>query len=454
MGYAGVKLIYDALQKSAKTGGMDAKTAAIVLTIPPPPPPQPSPIVSAVFTIAATVILTPVVGVPLASAMSSAAVTAANGGDVKQIATNALTSYVATNPGLSTIQKLTASASIQLATGAKPEDVVRNVAATVAANSLTEGIPGVEQSKVITEVLGNINKNIAELAPDVIQNTVKSAMINAERQAVAASINGQDVVKNAIAGAGGGAVAQEVLYATDNKAIARAAAEYAQYKAAGYSDQAALTKSVQGFASEQAKTEAAAKIKQQTAGLSAEQVGVSQTYGQSAAFPTAQAGQFTGTEAGEKSLAKTYTDETTTPVGASLSTISSPGGFQGRVVSRGGELPERIVTAKESLPGGTTTGTAGEDLSVLTPDVATEKTAEKTPEQQRRDMILTSLINKQVDTPLYSNKVAQQSGPGTAALAQALRVGDVGAPIFGRDEEGKKAGWNLESLRYMGDVGA
>jgi hypothetical protein len=69
-------------------------------------------------------------------------------------------------------------------------------------------------------------------------------------------------------------------------------------------------------------------------------------------------------------------------------------------------------------------------------------------------MILTSLINKQVDTPLYSNKVAPQSGPGTAALAQALRVGDVGAPIFGRDEEGKKAGWNLESLRYMGDVGA
>jgi len=454
MGYAGVKLIYDALQKSANTGGMDAKTAAIVKTIPPPPKPEPNPIVSTVFTIAATVILTPVVGVPLASAISSAAVTAANGGNVQQIATNALTSYVATNPGLSAVEKLTASASIQLATGAKPADVVKNVVASVAASSLTEGIPGVEQSKVITQVLGDINKSIADLAPNVIQDTVKSAMINAERQAVAASINGQDVVKNAIAGAGGGAVADLGLLATDNKAVARAAGEYAQYKAAGYSDQAALNKAVQGFASEQAKTEAATKIKQQTAGLSAEQVGVSQTYGQPAAFPTAQAGQFTGTEAGEKSLAKTYTDETATPVGASLSVVSSPGGFQGRTVSRGGELPEKIVTAKESLPGGTTTGTAGEDLSILSADTTP---AEKSPEQQRRDMILTSLINKQVDTPLYSSApktVTQQAGPGSQALAQALRVGDIGAPIFGRDEEGRKAGWNLQSLRYMGDVGA
>jgi len=455
MGYAGVKLIYDALQKSANTGGMDAQTAAIVKTIPPPPKPEPNPIVSAVFTIGATIILSPVVGVPLASAMSSAAVTAANGGDIKQIATNALTSYVATNPGLSAVEKLTASASIQLATGAKPADVVKNVVASVAASSLTEGIPGVEQSKVITEVLGNINKNIAELAPDVIQNTVKSAMINAERQAVAASINGQDVVKNAIAGAGGGAVAQEVLYATDNKAIARAAAEYAQYKAAGYSDQAALAKSVQGFASEQAKTEAAEKIKQQTAGLSAEQVGVSQTYGQTAAFPTAQAGQFTGTEAGEKSLAKTYTDETATPVGASLGVVSSPGGFQGRTTRDvGGSLPMQYSTKQESLPTGTTTDTAGQDLSLLSADTTP---AEKSPEQQRRDMILTSLINKQVDTPLYSSApktVTQQAGPGSQALAQALRVGDIGAPIFGRDEEGRKAGWNLQSLRYMGDVGA
>lgn len=43
--------------------------------------------------------------------------------------------------------------------------------------------------------------------------------------------------------------------------------------------------------------------------------------------------------------------------------------------------------------------------------------------------------------------------PGSQALSQALRIGDPGAPIFGgdKDKEGaKKSGWNVESLRYMG----
>jgi hypothetical protein len=42
--------------------------------------------------------------------------------------------------------------------------------------------------------------------------------------------------------------------------------------------------------------------------------------------------------------------------------------------------------------------------------------------------------------------------PGSQALAQALRIGDAGAPIFGGDKEdkGKQSGWNVESLRYMG----
>lgn len=43
--------------------------------------------------------------------------------------------------------------------------------------------------------------------------------------------------------------------------------------------------------------------------------------------------------------------------------------------------------------------------------------------------------------------------PGSEALAQALRIGDAGAPIFGgdKDKEGaKQSGWNVESLRYMG----
>ena len=41
--------------------------------------------------------------------------------------------------------------------------------------------------------------------------------------------------------------------------------------------------------------------------------------------------------------------------------------------------------------------------------------------------------------------------PGSEALAQALRI-DPGAPVFGGEKDkGKKSGWNVESLRYMGN---
>jgi len=46
------------------------------------------------------------------------------------------------------------------------------------------------------------------------------------------------------------------------------------------------------------------------------------------------------------------------------------------------------------------------------------------------------------------------TAPGSSALAQALRT-DMGAPIFGgdKDKEGRRSGWNVESLRYMGNSG-
>lgn len=55
-------------------------------------------------------------------------------------------------------------------------------------------------------------------------------------------------------------------------------------------------------------------------------------------------------------------------------------------------------------------------------------------------------------TPVTPTQTQLTYGPGSQALAQALRVGDVGAPVFGGEKEGgKKAGWNVESLRYMGN---
>lgn len=56
-------------------------------------------------------------------------------------------------------------------------------------------------------------------------------------------------------------------------------------------------------------------------------------------------------------------------------------------------------------------------------------------------------------TPTSVTTTGAGQAPGSQALAQALRIGDAGAPIFGgdKDKEGaKKSGWNVESLRYMG----
>jgi hypothetical protein len=230
------KLIYDALQKSANTGGMDAKTAAIVKTIPPPPKTEGmGGITGAVFTIVAATILTPFVGVPLAAAMSSAGVTAANGGDVKQIATNAVLSYVTVSPNLSVTQKIAASSAVQLANGAKPEDVIRNAVGTVAAYQ-------------VPEVLKNINKEIASFAPNTVQDTVKSAMVNAENQAVFALITKQDVAANAIAGAVGGTVADVSKFGFDDPIAQKAIGEYAKYVSLGVPSQNAAAFAASDYA--------------------------------------------------------------------------------------------------------------------------------------------------------------------------------------------------------------
>jgi len=462
MGYFGVKLIYDALQKSANTGGLDAKTAAIVKTIPAPKKPSPNAIVSTAFVIAGTIILTPVVGAPIAASISSAAVTAANGGNVKQIATSAAVGYVTANPGLSGTEKIVASGAIQLASGAKPEDVIRNVIASTASN------------QILPSVLNKLNTAIAEQFPDGIDKTVKSAFINAERQALAATITGQDASRAALAGFAGGtaadlaqwgaSVAAPKMEDVNTKSIGIAAGEYAQYKLAGYSDEQALNKAAQGVFSIQAQAAAKEELKKQTAGLSGEQVMAALNYG--------QAGQATGLDTGKKLTEQFTTGEA--PIGGSLSVLSTPDipGARTRdpTASRdvGGQLPTQYATKKESLPGGTTSATAGEDLSLVSTDsfaaenIAPPSAEEKTPEQLRRDSILLSLINKNFDyggggggtkTSKATPTTQGQGSVGTSALAQALRIGDVGAPIFGRDEEGKKAGWNLESLRYMGNAG-
>jgi hypothetical protein len=369
--------------------------------------------------------------------------------------------------GLSLGTQLAYNAASSIAQGADPKEILKNTVATIVADGLTKGIPGVEASKNIPTELSKINKAIADAGPGFVSATVQSGLINAERQAVAALITGQDIAKNAAAGFAGGTLADLVgvglakLSPTMSdsliQSLSRAVAEYGQYKTAGFTDEEALAKATTGYLAEQQKIEAAAaRQKQQTAGLTTEQVGLSQTYGQTAGLPYGQAGQYTGVETDGKSLAPVEVTGTGTvyqPAGADLSL--TPGARRTSATESRSLAPVTVYGRYEP--------DIAEDLSISSTS-STAKTAdepapaEKTPEKLRQDMILTSLINRNVTSPLYSSKaktVAKEAGtPGTAALAQALRVGDVGAPIFGRDEEGRRAGWNLQSLRYMGDVGA
>jgi len=146
-----------------------------------------------------------------------------------------ISAYVTGNPNFTFTQQVGINAAAQLASGAPPEDVVRNITATVAANSLTAGIPGVESSKIIPKTLNEINKNIANLFPNTVSPTTASALINAERQSVAALITGQDVGQNAIAGAVGGAVADIAKFGIDDPLIQKAIGEYTKYNALGMS---------------------------------------------------------------------------------------------------------------------------------------------------------------------------------------------------------------------------
>jgi len=58
-----------------------------------------------------------------------------------------------------------------------------------------------------------------------------------------------------------------------------------------------------------------------------------------------------------------------------------------------------------------------------------------------------------VPEPTSVTTTGAGQAPGSQALSQALRIGDPGAPVLGSGdaEEGdKESGWNVSSLRYMG----
>jgi len=327
MGYAGTKLIYDALQKSANTGGMDAKTAAIVKTIPPPPKPQPNAIVNTLEVIAVSAIIGPEVnafvgggfaGTAATAAVSSAAVTAANGGNISDIATAAATaaagSYAGqvvgtavgadTTPGqLTTLGKIAASA-----TGASTSTTLRALAD---GSSFSDALAAGAKSGVAAGITsGGIEGLKAAFNPQ------QDVFVPIEERGTMAD-TGEPVDSSYVAGSQQFPLSDKSTTLMGNDPLI------------GKSEERLLS---------------------------------------SALYPAVYSTLF-------------------------------------------GKQQQAPVSA----PRGTTT---------------TQTTQQQQP----------------------VSPIQTQASVGSQALSQALRIGDAGAPIFGGDKEGgKKAGWNVESLRYMGN---
>jgi len=94
--------------------------------------------------------------------------------------------------------------------------------------------------------------------------------------------------------------------------------------------------------------------------------------------------------------------------------------------------PDASVTSKEETPKDTSTTKEDPNLFIY---------SSKSP--------LSQALKLGMGTGVSSSAGTAGTTPGSEALGQALKT-DAGDPLFGGKKKGKKSGWNVESLRYMG----
>jgi len=123
---------------------------------------------------------------------------------------------------------------------------------------------------------------------------------------------------------------------------------------------------------------------------------------------------------------------------------------------------ENIGTAAERGLISAGTGAAKDILFPVNPNASKGEKYANIAERELFDVGASSLFSSNkggVGATSFTQQAPQTSvattgsgtSPGSEALAQALRL-DPGAPVFGGEKEGgKKSGWNVESLRYMGN---
>jgi hypothetical protein len=113
------------------------------------------------------------------------------------------------------------------------------------------------------------------------------------------------------------------------------------------------------------------------------------------------------------------------------------------------EIPEIVVTAPKS-----NVQTVSPDASVTSKEAAPTKDTATTKEDPNLFIYsskspLSQALKLGLGTGVSSTATTAGTTPGSEALGQALKT-DAGDPLFGGKKKGKKSGWNVESLRYMG----
>jgi len=322
--------------------------------------------------------------------------------------------------GLSLPQQMAIAASVTIARGGSVEDVLKSAIGSLAASELSGFVKGLEE---------------------ITDPTVRAALANSVSAATKAAATGGDIGQALLAGAVGGVVSSETQLATDSNAIARAAGEYAKALAAGQTQEQALTGALSGFILQEDKDKAAPLIQAEAEKINAEPTSgadvVVTPYEQSSTPISSQ--QVTALP---DDSAISSADTSNLPFAPRLEEVVTS---DSRILD---ESPEPITSQRDSQI---------MDLTGITSDEPSSKAA---PAAKKKDTIMLSGIGASgAETPATRAPAAApastggQAPAGSQALAQALRTGDVGDPLFGRKGKSNRPVWNIESLRTKDEMG-
>lgn len=329
-----------------------------------------------------------------------------------------------------------------------------------AVKAVTKAVSKVSKtvSKVVSKVATNVQKSVS--------NIIKNPLPVIETLAVAAVAG--PYVASGVAAAGGGAAAT----AAATSAVSAAAVKAMNGGNVGDIATAAITSGAGGYAGQAAGTAVGAEIGSEASGaqlttlgkITASAVGGSTTttLKQLADGSSLQDAVSAGAKVGVSAGITTGTIE-----GLKAGFNQEPS-YPAPVEERGTVAATGEAVAAEPPPLGIQQqyATLRADSPYKPSDPLIGKSEERLLASALYPAVYSTLFGKQQQAPVSAisgttttqappkpvSPTQTTAAPGTQALAQALRVGDAGAPIFGGDkEEGKKAGWNVESLRYMGN---